>query len=98
MTEKRWWVRVIVPGNDGRSIIWPPPKHVIAYWETGHGDNYTNVVIFLQGTKNEVEEALEKGWPGEKISFFNERNIDWTPGGDRFIIPKWSVEFGRWNE
>lgn len=98
----RWWCSIVVDGEDGRPLRWPPPDGVLGFWITGHfkdaGGWHTNVCLWVEAPDAAaVRRVVEAGWPDLcgrpwRIESHEQNN----PPGDRFPAPDWSVTLGRW--
>lgn len=86
-------------GLDSRPVAWPPPDPVLAFWESGFGDDYTTVVALVRAhTEDDAQRVIERAWsPGVgKWRFCDEYGDESKPPSDRFQAPEWSVEMKRW--
>lgn len=98
-----WWIswnQMALPehGMDSRPSKWPPPEPVLAFWESGFGLGYTVCVALVRApTDLKAQRAIERGWkPGiGQWRFCNQYPTNGPPG-DRFPVPEWSLELGRW--
>lgn len=107
-TENLRWVSWNQHGDDDhepdcRPVAWPPPKEILAFWETGFGggdgpDAFCTVVALVDVTDEAAAIAvIEKAWfPGIGEWRFNREYGKPTPPNDRFPPPKWALEMGRW--
>lgn len=100
-----WWVswnQLADPkyGIDSRPVKWPPPKSVIAFWESGFAadESCSQVVALVDAeTETEVKATIEKAWTPGVGSWRFARTYEGTkPPGDRFPAPDWSIDLGRW--
>lgn len=87
---------------DCRPVTWPPPPEVLAFWETGLGDDdaesaYCTVVALVRAPSARSAAALiKKTWPPGIGEWRFNREYGSDPPGDRFPPPKWSIKMGRW--
>lgn len=81
-----------------RPITWPPPVAVLAFWESGFGDNCSLVVaLVVADTEAEAQKVVRGAWePGVSAWRFCRKHDMRKPPGDRFPAPQWSLEMGRW--
>lgn len=106
LTDLRWvsWKQYGTPTqeSDCRPVAWPPPPEVLAFWESGFGDNrkgeYCTVVALVKAADGTAAQSIiEKAWmPGVGAWRFNQEYTDKDPPVDRFKASGWSIEMGRW--
>ena len=88
---------------DCRPVAWPPPREVLAFWETGFGGNegataYCTVVALVRAPSESAAAALiTKAWsPGIGEWRFNREYDGSQAPNDRFPPPKWSIQLKHW--
>lgn len=109
MSELQWISWEQVGKSDGdqasvdyRPVKWPPPAQVLAYWCTGYAGNFdemraTVVALVKAKTPGAAKQIVERTWnPGVGDWRFAGQYKEKGPPGDRFPMPEWSYELGRW--
>jgi hypothetical protein len=92
-----WWISWEQPGDDYRPLTWPPPRHILAYWCSGEGDDYFTVVAIVRALTPEAaraEVANASAWPDAGAERFCQPIA--APPGDRFPRPMYPEMVDRW--
>lgn len=101
MNATRYWVRWYEYCPDNRPVTDPPAESILAWWETGRGNDYSTICAVIEATnEDEAKELVSSNWPDDgswkpkRFDTTDDRGPTFDASGlsDRFPVKDWMVE------